>query len=231
MKYRAVLTLSMTAACFIFLGPNLAQARSMTSATTSTSTNTVLSHPGKREARLMVPARADLVKSIDARKIRAGQPFEAKLIKTVHLKNGPELPGGTELIGKVVTDRMSNDGKTSRLALRFTRAQLKSGKVVPIKATIVGLYPPVNYYSSYLNVGMPNYWTPKTLQIDELNALHGVSLHSKIASRNSGVFVSKKKDNMRISEDSQFELAIAKRGTSRQSTISHMKVRGKKSGA
>lgn len=52
------------------------------------------------------------------------------------------------------------------------------------------------------------------LQIDEIGALSGVDLHSRIASKNSGVFVSTKKDDMKLSAGSEFALAIAVRKNS-----------------
>jgi len=208
MKHQAVLSLPV-AACLVFLGPNLAQAKSAAHAQDSMAAAS--SDTGSSEAMNMVPAEADLVKTLDAKDLHAGQQFQAKLADTIHLKNGPELRKGTELVGTVVTDRMSSDGQTSTLALRFTEAELKNGKVVPIKATIVGIYPPSsgNFYGSLSQT--PNYWTPKTLQVDQIGAMAGIDLHSKIAARDSAVFVSKKKDNMKFNQGSEFAIAIAAR--------------------
>jgi hypothetical protein len=215
MNCKGVLSLSTAATFLFFLGPNYAQAR----AVDGPSAKMTMATPraGHREAMRMVPARADLMKALDARDIRAGQQFEAKLSRTIRLKNGLELRRGTELLGHVVADKMRNDGETSSLVLRFSRAKVKGGKMIPIKATIVGLYPPDSeYWTSYDDGATPNNWTSKTLQVDQLNVLRGVDLHSKIAARNSGVLVSKKKDNMKIAEGSEFALAIAERGAGRK---------------
>ena len=225
MRYQAVLSLSLAAACMIFLGPDLAHARNTTGNTASASFSA--SHAGHHEALLMVPARADLVKPLDARNLKVGQQFQARLAKTIDLKNGPKLPRGTELIGKVVKDKMSADGKTSTLALLFTKADMKGGKVIPIKATIVGIYPPSSGYGgSYFNGPIPNEWTPSTLQVDQINVLNGINLHSKIAAKDSGVLVSKKKDNMKLESGSEFALAIAERGSGQHG----MKKMGSKGG-
>ncbi len=213
MRYHRILPLTLAAACMIFLGPDFAQARTMSSSTVST--NFRASHAGQHEAMLMVPARADLVRPIVAAKVKDGQHFTAKLSKAINLKNGPKLPRGTQLIGKVVKDKMGTDGKTSTLALQFTKAELKGGKLIPIKATIVGIYPPSNSYDlSYFNGAMPNEWTPSTLQVDQINVLSGIDLHSKIAAKDSGVLVSKKKDKMKLGSGSEFALAIAAQGKS-----------------
>ncbi|MGH9599532.1 MAG: hypothetical protein ACRD27_06685 [Terracidiphilus sp.] len=207
MKYQVALSLPI-AACLIILGPNLAQARSAARAETPQAM--APSNAGMHEAMRMVPAQANLVKTFNAKDMQAGQHFRAKLNGTVHLKNGPELPKGTVLVGTVVTDRMNRDGQTSTLALRFNRADLKDGKVIPIKATIVGIYPPMSG-SSYGQTEVPNYWTAKTLQVDQIGAIGGVDLHSKIAASNSAVFVSHKKSDMRFNEGSEFAIAIAAR--------------------
>ncbi len=62
-----------------------------------------------------------------------------------------------------------------------------------------------------LNPGdqIPNSWNDGTLAVDQIGAMNGVDLHSKIASQNSGVFVSTNKDNMKLVNGSELELAIA----------------------
>ncbi|MGH9604785.1 MAG: hypothetical protein ACRD3N_03695 [Terracidiphilus sp.] len=206
---RQALVSASIAACLIVLGPNLAQARS--SAGAHSSAATMSSHAGSQEAQRMVPARADLVKTLDARNLQAGQQFKAQLRDTIHLKNGPTLPRGTVLVGKVVTDKMNSDGQTSTFALRFTQANLKDGKSVPIKATIVGVYAPEGQ-SSYGEMGhTPNYWTPQTLQVDQVGVIKGVDLHSKIAANNSGVFVTMKRNDMKFKEGSELAIAVAAR--------------------
>lgn len=159
----------------------------------------------------MVRARAALLKDLDAKKIKANSKFEAKLADKVHLKNGKELPSGTVLIGTVTADKMSSTG-LSRLAIDFTQAKLKNGTMIPIHATIVGVAGPETYSADGYDVApgdqMPNTWQASTLQVDQINALSGVDLHSKIAGNNSGVFVSNKKHDMKLDEGTEFALAL-----------------------
>ena len=204
------LTLSVALATFALLCPGFAHASS--AANVKGSVSITASSPAQQEALRMVPAQANLLGSLDARKVKSGQSFRAELSGTIHLKNGPELPRGTRLLGAVSIDRMQADG-TSRLALRITRAQLKDGKIIPIKATIVGYFPASSFSAFGNGDSNNNVWTNSTLQVDQIGAISGVDLHSKIASHNSGVFVSTKKDNMKLSAGSQFALAIAPRNS------------------
>lgn len=178
--------------------------------TNSQSASSAKSTSGQMEAMRMVPAEAVLVKGIDARKAQPGQQFKATLSDKVQLKNGPELPRGTELVGSVAKDDLHVNG-TSRLALRFTQADLKSGKVIPIKATIVSVFGPDDPYNLD-----PNIWTSKMLQIDQEGVMSNVDMHSKIADSDSGVFVSTKKDALKLPRGYGIVLAIAPRTDSKQ---------------
>jgi len=211
MKDKSILALSIAFASFALFCPRPAGARSAN--TTPDFSNKVPAAVASREAAKMVPAEAVLAQSLDANSIRTGEQFQAKLSDTVHLKDGVKLPKGTALIGTVATDRMRADG-TSRLALRFTKAQLKDGKVVPIEATIIGVAPP-EYGSAWDGSdgqAPPDQWNGKVLQVDEIGAISGFDLHSSIAGTDSGVFVSAKKDNVKLSDNTQISLAIAPRG-------------------
>ncbi len=173
---------------------------------------------GKREAMKMVKARAQLMDSLDAQKLQPGTNFQAKLDKTVHLDNGPELPGGTILKGTVEADDMNVSGN-SKLVLRFSSAQLKDGQTVPIKATIVGLYKPGDdsagsWYD--MDTPPPNTWNNGTLAVDQLGVESGVDLHSRISRGNSGVFITTKKDDVKLPQGSDINLALAAASGSQQ---------------
>lgn len=166
---------------------------------------------GHHEASLMKPARAELVKNLDAAHDQSGQAVDAKLQSKVRLTNGTELPRGTMLLGKVTADDMQQQGR-SKLALRFDEARLKDGTTVPIRATIVGFYGPEDASAEidpqHAMALTSNDWTAKTVQLDQQDVLPGVDLHSKIASQNSGVFVSTKKDDVKLRQGSEIEFAI-----------------------
>jgi hypothetical protein len=159
----------------------------------------------------MVPATAMLLETLDARKMQPGADFKAKLDNKVHLANGPELPSGSVLVGTVVNDDMNIHGNV-KLAVRFTEAQLKDGQTVPIKATIVGAYTDPQEAASVYNgytAEPSNSWTNGTLAIDQVGVTSGVDLHSNVDSTNSGVFVTSRKDDIKLGRGSDIDLAIA----------------------
>ncbi len=158
----------------------------------------------------MKPASARLVANLDAVKDQPGYAVSAKLQGKVTLSDGTELPGGTLLLGKITTDDMQQQG-TKKLALRFDQARLKNGTTVPIRATIVGFYPSTagDIDASDSAVAPANNWTASTLAFDQEGVASGVDLHSEIGSQNSGVFVSTKKDDVKLKQGSQIQFAIA----------------------
>jgi len=166
--------------------------------------------PGEHEAMRMVRARAVLSQNLEAKKVVQGLPVHATLMSRVRLENGTELPAGTLIMGTVTQDEMHSQG-LSTLALRFDQAHLKSGEVVPIKATIVGFSNAAPPSSGYPNTGeqVPSTWNDGTLQIDQIGVMPGVDLHSRISGHNSGVFVSTKNDDMKLAQGSVLEFAMA----------------------
>jgi predicted DNA-binding antitoxin AbrB/MazE fold protein len=164
---------------------------------------------GHREATRMVRVRAELLRPLDALKEQSGSEVQVKLRQKVTLTDGTVLPDDTTLVGQVTVDDMQQRG-VSKLALRFDQARLKDGTVVRIKATIVGFYgPEAGLRENFPPEGdmVPNSWTDGTLQVEQINVVGGVDLHSKISSSNSGVFVSTKKD-VKLKEGSEIQFAI-----------------------
>jgi hypothetical protein len=210
MRRGSALPLSIATAAFILLLAQFASAQA--SADNGAAT--------KQQAVEMRPAPASLTQPINATKVKEGDPVKATLNAKIQLKNGSELPSGTDLTGQVTVNQMREDGKY-RLALVFNNAQLSNGTVIPIKATIMQVYgsttgvpnSAVNYHPMGLNVTqeypIAKYWTGKSLRINQLNALNGVDLESSVAGDNSGNFVSKNRGDIKLSPNSVLILAIA----------------------
>lgn len=152
------------------------------------------------EAAQMVPAIAELHRTLDADK---DSTFNAELSQKVTLSNGTVLPSHTVLSGKVTRDD-TQAAETPEFALRLDQAQLKDGKTVPIKATIVG----ISRGSLDADYAESNDWTSQTLNIEQLNAVSGADLRSHIASDDSALLVSTKKHEVKVPAGSQLKLAI-----------------------
>ena len=200
MKTRHSLVLPLSAALLIFAGAQLSRAQSQ-----GAEINSETSH-GQILSRL-VPAEAELDKTLDARKVEPGAAFDATLKSSVRLKDGTELPEGTRLEGKVAAASAKSAG-ASQLALEFTVAKLKDGKDVPIEATIVGLADPVVGTDSNSAYDGPTKWDGSTTQFDLMGALDNVDLHSAIGSENSGTLTASGKDTLKLDSGSRISLAL-----------------------
>jgi len=205
------LRLSLAAICCMLSAPVFAQTPA-TSQQTSNPARTQQEEPtsiapgAEADVPHLVKARAMLVRTLDAAKDTSGSMFEAKLSNKLLLDNGIEIPKGSTLIGQVVDDDM-NAGGNSKLALRFTKIQLKDGSTVPVQATIVGMYPPA-LDTEMVPDDIGSEWKPNILVMDQVGVLKGVDLHSRIGGRNSGTFVSSTKSEVKLGAGSQFALAI-----------------------
>jgi len=164
------------------------------------------------QAAQMVSANATLLHNFDAKDLKANSEVRAKLNSIVKLENGTKLASGTVLVGHVVQDQTEPKGQDTRIAFDFNQAQLKDGRTVAIKATIVGVTPDANQDVGYL-VQPGDKWTNGPLQIDQVGVLSGVDLHSRIAGDNSGVLVSTKSNDLKLRQGSGIQFAIGPAGS------------------
>ncbi len=199
MKREAMISLSAAVLSLAFFATTaIAETHNNSSSASNSNSSAQLSI-----ARSMVPAQAELKDTLDARKVHSGQQFEATLNHKVTLKDGQELPAGTVLVGKVVTDAM-HAGGSSKLALRITQAKLNDGKAIPIHAMIAGIYSQGSPDAEY-----GPFWSPSELNIEQLGATGGFDLHSQVDGKTSGTFESKKKDDVKLNRGVDLSLAIA----------------------
>jgi hypothetical protein len=217
MNFKFSTALAIAAVLIAVPSSGLAQTADMQSGQAAQSTSSPSS--ATQEAAKMVSATAVFTSEIDSRKAQPGMQFQAKLLNKVQLENGPQLPAGTMLVGQIVSDDMQSAG-SAKVALRFTQANLNGGQTVPIKATIINVYnvPDSSAASQYGAHSAPDSWDRQVTAIDQIDALSGVDLHSDIASPNSGVFVSTKKDDIKLSKSIGIELAIEPQATTTQAS-------------
>jgi hypothetical protein len=203
MSRKYLTTLAIAAILVALPSAGFAQEGSVQSGQDSQSTQAI--SDASQQANRMVPAAAVFTSDIDSKKMPAGSTFQAKLEDKVRLEGGPELPSGTVLVGQVVNDSTQASGM-AKLALQFTEAHLKNGQTVPIKATIFNVFNATDD-DAVANASSLQ-WNRGNLGVDQVDAISGVDLHSSIANANSGVFVSTKKDDIKLSRDIGVDLAI-----------------------
>lgn len=120
--------------------PNASQNPQTNSAPADNSANTA--QPQTRTLQ-MVQAKAELQKTLDAKKAKQGEPVTAKLSDDVQIPNAQTLPKNTVLEGHVDQTEVSQDKHgTSSVTVTFDKAKLKTGQEVPIKATVVAIAQP-----------------------------------------------------------------------------------------
>ena len=127
----------MTAPVATQAAPQSAPAAQTTPAQGATSTT----QPAPRKIQ-MVQARAELDKTIDAKKAKQGDPVTAKLLAEVKIPDAQPLPKNTVLEGHVDQVTPSEHKSDSTVVVTFDKAKLKDGQELPIKATILAMAEP-----------------------------------------------------------------------------------------
>jgi hypothetical protein len=83
---------------------------------------------------------ATLVRPVDTKKNKPGDPVTARTTNSSKSPDGTALPKGTELVGHVTqAQARSKNQPESDLGIVFDKALLKNGQEVPINATIQAL--------------------------------------------------------------------------------------------
>jgi hypothetical protein len=159
----------------------------------------------------LVSANARLTSGINSKSTHKGQIVMAKLTSDVKANGQTEFPNGTLLMGKV-SQVQNAKGNESKVSVVFNEARLSNGREVPIKATLLGAYPPTvpgvtQSASSYMMVQPRHIPNDQKVQQDPGTLSH-VMLKSAVQSRVSGVFLSKKHD-INLHRGTRLQLAIA----------------------
>jgi hypothetical protein len=150
--------------------------------------------------------------TIDAQNAQQGQHIAVKLDREVKTDSGLNLPKDTELIGQVSRVQASENRGPSQLSLVFTKAQLKDGKVIPVKVTLVGAYPASEGNSAlYGNQTMgpvSKHISPKEKIDQEAGLLSHISMRASAQGNNSATFRDKD-GNVKLNAGTYFQMGIA----------------------
>ncbi|MGC1361764.1 MAG: hypothetical protein WA419_13210 [Silvibacterium sp.] len=85
----------------------------------------------------LVNVTANLEKTIDAKKNKAGDPVTAKSTVATTLGDGTPVPAGSVLMGQINSIIPSVKKGDSILVFTFDKLAIKNGKEIPIKAVVV----------------------------------------------------------------------------------------------
>lgn len=87
--------------------------------------------------------RVELVKTIDAKKAKAGDPVMVKTVDELMAGTQVAAPRGTKIFGHVVAATPHHGDSPSTLEIAFDKITLRAGTDVPMKAVIQALSKPV----------------------------------------------------------------------------------------
>ncbi len=150
--------------------------------------------------------------SIDSKNAAPGQIISVKIDNSVKTLDGIDLPRGTELTGKVDHVQPSENGGPATVSIVLDEAQMKDGKQVPVKVTLIGAYPP-GQLSDYEDGTETMGPVPRNIsmqeQVDqEPGVLSHVSMNSSVKSHDSAEF---RRDggNFKLEAGTYFQVGIA----------------------
>jgi len=157
-------------------------------------------HQSANEGQL-VQANTVLQTKIDAKTAKPGDPVTAKLVSSVHLPGGTEIPRNTLLIGHIDQVQAAENTGVSTVVLTFDKAQPKDGQPIAIKSTIVGIQPSNSAFA-------PTDLNPQLKTEQTAESRHGFSLSSDVQGANSGVLKANGK-NVHLEHGTELEFALA----------------------
>ena len=167
---------------------------------------------GMASAQSLAGVSTQLVKPLDSETAAAGQAVAVKLNTGVKTPEGVKLPRGTQLIGKVTAVTPAQKGGAASVTVVFTEAQLKGGKQIPVKATLLAAYPAseaveAQYSDSTMDTVADHVASNHTVD-QEPGALPGVTLKAAVQDANSGTF-SKADGNFKLATGTYLQIGVA----------------------
>lgn len=165
----------------------------------------------------MVNLLADVDKTIDAKKAKAGDPITAKTTAATELNDGTKVPSGSILEGHIDSVTPSEKKSDSTMVVTFNKLQIKGGSELAVKATITSIAStaPADNGSSY----DPSNYRAGTQGDNKANGeqggaptgphpIQGLTLTSSPKDANSGTLTQAKK-NVHLSSTVQLVVAVA----------------------
>jgi hypothetical protein len=161
-------------------------------------------------AQTLTGVNTRLVQPLDSATAAAGQNVTVKLDSSVKTPDGVKLPRGTELVGKIAAVKPSQNGGPASVSVVFTTAQLKGGKQIPVKATLLAAYPgdqgvAAQYSDQTVDTVADN--VSGDHEVDQEPGALPVSLKSAVKDADSGTF-SKTSGNFKLSAGTFLQVGV-----------------------
>jgi hypothetical protein len=168
----------------------------------------------KQQSWNLVGVDAQLQQGLNTKNARPGQSVEARLYRTVKTASGMRLDRGTALLGKIERVQASTNLRPAVLSLVFTKAQLRNGRTIPVKVTIIGAYP-ADEAQLFLDGDQtippaPRHISNKASFVQEPGGLNRISLHSAVKNSDSATFRDKR-GNLKLEDGTFLQIGIASR--------------------
>lgn len=158
-------------------------------------------------AQSLTGVNAKLLTPLNSQTAKVGQQVAVKLNDSVKITNGETLPKGTQLTGSISAVNAPDAGKPASVTVVFNTAELKGGKKVPVKTTLLAAYPATGGDGLEQLGPAPSRVEPKYTVDQEPGALPGVTLKSAVQNPDSGTF-SKDKGNFKLAAGSLVQVAV-----------------------
>jgi len=163
-------------------------------------------------AQTLTGVNTRLVQPLDSATATVGQTVAVKLENGVKTPDGVKLPRGSQLVGKIAQVKPSQNGGPASVTVAFTAAQLKGGKQIPVKATLLAAFPSdqglESQYSDQTTLGVPPDHVASNVQVEqEPGALKDVTLKAAVQDADSGTF-SKSNGNFTLGAGTYFQVGV-----------------------
>lgn len=160
-------------------------------------------------AQSLVGVNTRLLQPLNSQTAKQGEAVTVRLDGAVKTADGVALPKGAQLIGKISDVKASpQKGAPASMTVVFTSAQLKDGKQIPVKATVVAAYPAATTGdASYAAIPTPESVADTYTVEQQPGALTGVALKAAVKDADSGTF-SKQNGNFTLNAGTRLQLAV-----------------------
>ena len=102
--------------------------------------STPQSRANELQSRYMTAVRAEFTSKLDTKTAVAGMVLTARTGTAVTLADGTEIPAGTKLMGRVIqVHARPDDGGEAMVTVTFDQAEMKDGKMIPVRTLIRGM--------------------------------------------------------------------------------------------